>query len=123
MLLEYIIWGNDENISRLRLSKNYFIDVTFHHPPEFKQLLIIMYRDIITSQNIPGIYILINGKFEEFYDIVFDSLIRIITQNHKYDLNVETIVTDTELALINVLKKYFPNSRRIGCFFHYKKIY
>ena len=38
---------NDENISRLRLSKNYFIDGTFHHPPEFKQLLIIMYRDII----------------------------------------------------------------------------
>ena len=119
-LLEYIIWGNDENISRLRLSKNYFIDGTFHHPPEFKQLLIIMYRDIISSQNIPGIYILINGKYEEFYDIVFDSLIKIITQNHKYDLNVETIVTDTELALINVIKKYFPNSKRIGCFFHYK---
>ena len=121
ILLEYIIWGNDENISRLRLSKNYFIDGTFHHPPEFKQLLIIMYRDIISSQNIPGIYIVINGKFEEFYDILFDSLIRIITQNHKYDLNVETIVTDTELALINVIKKYFPNSRRIGCFFHYKQ--
>ena len=64
ILLEYIIWGNDENISRLRLSKNYFIDGTFHHPPEFKQLLIIMYRDIISSQNIPGIYIVINGKFE-----------------------------------------------------------
>ena len=50
-------------------------------------------------------------SLKNFYDIVFDSLIRIITQNHKYDLNVETIVTDTELALINIIKKYFPNSR------------
>ena len=60
-------------------------------------------------------------SLKEFYDILFDYLIRIITKNHKYDLNVETIVTDTELALINVIKKYFPNSRRIGCFFHYKQ--
>ena len=58
-------------------------------------------------------------SLKEFYDILFDYLIRIITKNHKYDLNVETIVT--ELVLINVIKKYFQNSRRIGCFFHYKQ--
>ena len=43
---EYIIWGNNENILRLRHSKHYFIDGTFHHLEEFTQLLIIMYKDI-----------------------------------------------------------------------------
>ena len=48
VLLDYIIWGNDENISRMRVSKNLFIDATFHHPPEYKELLIFMYKDLIT---------------------------------------------------------------------------
>ena len=32
---------------------------------------------------------------------------------------METIVTDQELALIKVIKKYFPNARQISCLFHY----
>ena len=61
-LYEYIIWVNDENIMRKRKSKHYYIDVTFYYPAEFKQLLIFMYKDIITEKKIPGIYILLNGK-------------------------------------------------------------
>ena len=96
VLLDYIIWGNNENISRIRLSKILFLDGTFHHPQEYKQLLILMYRDIITDQNIPGIYILINGKYEKFYDIVLSSLVNILTQNRLYNINAEIIVTDSE---------------------------
>lgn len=47
--LEYIIWGNDENIKRINKSKHFYIDATFHHPKDFKQLLILMYKDIITN--------------------------------------------------------------------------
>lgn len=36
-------------------------------------------------------------------------------------LNFETVVPDQESALINIVNKYFPNIRRITCFFHYKK--
>ena len=39
---EYIIWGNNENILRMRQSRNFFIDGTFHHPEEFTQLILIM---------------------------------------------------------------------------------
>ena len=120
VLLEYIIWGNDENIERIRISKNFFIDCTFHTPPEFKQLMILMYKDILTSLNIPAIYILINGKYEIFYNHVLESVINLITQNREYELEVETVVTDSEKALINAVKKYFPNVRRIACYFHYK---
>ena len=40
-LIEYIIWADDYNISRLRESKNWFIDATFHKPKDFYQLLIV----------------------------------------------------------------------------------
>ena len=112
-LLEYIIWGNIENIMRLKASKNLFIDGTFHHPPDFYQMLIIMYKDIITGLKIPGLYILLNSKREILYEIVFENIIRNILKTFICDLNFETIVTDQELALINVVKKVFPKSQRI----------
>jgi len=118
---EYIIWGNSENIMRLRVSKNIFIDCTYHHPPGFYQLLIIMYKDIITELKIPALYILLNSKNEQMYDLVFESIINIIIKKNIDELNYETIVTDQEIALINVIKKYFPNSHRIACLFHYKQ--
>ena len=65
---EYIIWGNNENISLMRQSRNFFIDGTFHHPEEFTQLILIMYKDIITSIKIPGLYILVNSKKEIMYN-------------------------------------------------------
>ena len=81
VLLDYIIWANNENISRIRISNVLFLDGTFHHPKEYKQLLVLMFNDLITNQNIPGIFILINGKYEKFYEIVFQSMYNIITQN------------------------------------------
>ena len=80
-----------------------------------------MYKDIITNLKIPGVYILMNGKSQDLYDIVFDSLINIITENRNIELEVLSIITDTEKALINSVKKYFPNSQRIACYFHYKQ--
>ena len=119
--LEYIIWGNAENIMRLKVTKNLFIDGTFHHPPGYYQLIIIMYKDIITNLKIPGIYILLNSKKEILYDLIFESLVKIIFDNNMNKLAWETIVTDQELALVNSIKKYFPNCKRISCLFHYKQ--
>ena len=55
------------------------------------------------------------------YEYAFQSVIDIITSKRAFDLNINTIITDSEKALINVIKKYFPNSQRISCFFHYKQ--
>ena len=66
-------------------------------------------------------YILLNGKSENLYEYAFQSVIDIITSKRDFDLNIKTIITDSEKALINVIKKYFPNSQRISCFFHYKQ--
>ena len=72
--LEYIIWANDENLQRIRKSFHLYIDETFHHPKDFKQMIIIMYKDIIIDLKIHDIYILINGKSQKFYQIVFSSI-------------------------------------------------
>ena len=55
--IEYIIWANEENLRRIRISNHYFIDSTFHHPVEYKQLLIIMYHDIVSNLKIFREYI------------------------------------------------------------------
>ena len=46
-----------------------------------------------------------NSKKEELYDIIFDSIVKILTSNKKIQLEVETIVTYQEKALINKVKK------------------
>ena len=46
---EYYIWTSDPIISRCRKSNHLFIDGTFHHPKDFSQLLIIIFKDIIAS--------------------------------------------------------------------------
>ena len=80
-----------------------------------------MYKDIITSLKIPAFYILLNSKKEELYDIVFESIINNILKEDYNNLNFETIVTNQELALINSIYKFFPNTKRISCLFHYKQ--
>ena len=73
-LIESIIWGDDYNISSLRESKNWLIDATFHIPRDFYQLLIIYYKDIISKEKLPALYILMNNKIYENYISVFESI-------------------------------------------------
>ena len=62
----------------MRKRKNYFIDSTFHHPPEFTQMLIIMYKDILTNIKVPGFYCLLNSKKEILYNLVLESINNIL---------------------------------------------
>ena len=56
---------------------------------------------------IPGFYILMSNKSEYLYDIIFKAVIRIITQNNKYNFRLYIITTDSEQSLINSIKSYF----------------
>ena len=78
-----IIYGSDFHIKRLANAMNWFLDGTFIHPPEFSQILILMYLDTINFIYIPGLYAIINSKKEEMYDIVIKQFKNIITCNGK----------------------------------------
>ena len=80
-----------------------------------------MYSDIITNIKILGIYVLLNGKEELYYDIIFESVYNIITQNNSYSLEYDLIVRDSKRSLVNVVAKYCPNTIRISCLFHFKQ--
>ena len=108
-------------ISRARVSNHYFIDATFHHREDFSELMIIIFEDIINHDYLPGFYILLSNKTEMLYDLAFKSLRRILTQNDLYKLNIQTIITDTEVALINAINSNFNEVQRIGCWFHLKE--
>ena len=60
-----------------------------------------------------------NGKKEIFYNVVFESIINIITDFRKIDIEINSVVSDSEKGLINTITKYFPNAQRISCYFHY----
>ena len=92
----------------------------FHHPYDFKHLLLILYIEILTNYQIPAFYILLSGKKEDLYEEVFSSVIRIIIENNKYKYFLEAIVTDGEISLIAVKNK-LSNVKRISCYFHYKQ--
>ena len=118
---EYFIWSSNQMISRARIANHLFIDGTFHHPIKFSQLLIILFKDVLLSQYIPCFYILMSNKSEILYDLIFKSILRILTQNNLYHVTYQTITTDTEIALINAVKINFENTTRIGYWFHLKQ--
>ena len=62
-----------------------------------------------------------SNKTEILYNMVFKSLIKILTKNNIYKLDLKTIIIDTELALINAINNSFDNIQRIGCWFHLKQ--
>ena len=62
-----------------------------------------------------------NKKNNIIYSKVFESLYDIITENNNLVINVKYIITDSEYALVNNIKKYFPNTIHISCYYHYKK--
>ena len=96
-----------------------FIDATFHHPYNYSQLLIRIYKDIIITEYLPGFF-LISNKKEILYNLIFNSAKRILTHNNFYNLSIETITTDSELALIDSINNNFPNSHRIGLLVPFK---
>ena len=107
-------------IPRARIANHLFIDGTFHHPINYAQLLIILFKDSIISKFIPCFYILMSNKTEILYDLVFKSILRILTQNNLYHISYQTITTDTEIALINAINNNFENTTRIRCWLYLK---
>ena len=60
-------------ISRARATNHYFVDATFHHPKDFSELMIIIFKDIIINEYLPCFYISFNNKTEMLYDLAFKS--------------------------------------------------
>lgn len=91
--------------------KTFIFRWSIHIPKYYEQLLINLFKDIISSLYLPAFFILMSNKTEVLYDVIFKSIYNILNQNDIYNLDFDTISTDTEIALINGLnyKKYIIN--------------
>jgi len=51
------------------------------------------------------IYVLMNSKKEIFHHYIFERIIKLLTDEKNKDIQFETIVTEQEPGLINVIKR------------------
>ena len=56
-------------------------------------------------------------KKELCYDAVFKTILKLCPT-----LKPEKIITDFEIALRNSLRKHFPTTKIIGCWFHFTQV-
>ena len=118
-LHRHIIWCSPFFIKKLQLTHHIYLDRTFIHPNNFKQLLVVLIYDEGTKSRYPAAYILLNSKLLQSYLISLNSLKNIITKNGSIKLNLKSITVDFEEAIITALDTIFPQIKIIGCFFHY----
>ena len=109
------------NIVHICKSKHIIIDSTFHLPYQFHQCLIVMYKDIITSEKYPAFYIIMNKRYYQAFDLIFKSIIQIITYYNNEKLNFISITSDDKPALLKALKNNFKSVNNFLCLFHLKK--
>ena len=66
-----------------------------------------MYKDILTDLKIPGIYILLNNKTQRLYNLAFERLINILSENITYDLDIKSIITYSETLFFKTVEIFF----------------
>ncbi|POM68560.1 Hypothetical protein PHPALM_15267, partial [Phytophthora palmivora] len=95
-----------------------FVDATFRCvPTQFYQLVIVMMYDPISDLYLPVWYVLTSGKTSQIYEHIF----HYICVASKKRLDPAHIVCDFEFAMIKAVKDQFPDSRIVGCLFHFKQ--
>ena len=62
-----------------------------------------------------------NNKTYNLYLNILESLKNILSQNNIYNLNILTITTDAEPALINAINTIIPKINRFNCYFNFKQ--
>ena len=107
-------------ITYIREPECLFIDGTWYKPPGFCQIIVIMFKDIITKEKYSGMFIVSSNKLEENYEKIFNNVYNILIQDSEYVIKTKYIITDMETALVNAIHLIFPKCIHIGCYFHYK---
>ena len=108
-------------LKKLQKANHFYIDRTFIFPPDFSQLIVLLYFDENIKKRYPGCFLLINNKSETGYSLLFNNLYNILTIENTKKLNLKSYTTDFEPALVNSLKKIFKGIKHIGCYYHFSR--
>ena len=83
---EHVIYISDYFIKKLNNATHFYIDGTFIYPPDFKQLIVILYYDNIIKKRMVGLFASINNKKENGYLHLFKRIKDIITIDNTTEL-------------------------------------
>lgn len=115
---QVLVWCTNEALSLMRYNSHTFIDCTFRSVPSpFLQCLIVMVYDEGTRLFVPCAYCLLTSKNETLYLACFQQLIVLM----KFNWMPRIITSDFESSLLKAIRHEFPESRLLGCYFHFKK--
>lgn len=110
-----IVFGTSENIGRLVLNKDWYMDGTFASCPTlFYQLFTIHYLENRTA--FPMVFALLPNKQQTTYDRLFKEM-----KKFESELKPETLMVDFEKASINAFQDSFPETEISGCNFHFNQ--
>ena len=87
----HICWMSNFNINRMRFAKHFYIYFTYIATKEYYQLCIIMYFDETANKKIPGVFLLINNKFESSYILALKAIKNLLTINDTINISLESI--------------------------------
>lgn len=114
----FYLWTSDEALAVLRTEGQIFIDATFRvTPAPFCQCLVIMALDAATNTYVPCVWSLMTSRNEYLYCEILHAVVVLL----KYKWNPSAVTVDFEAALINAVKYQFPQSRIVGCYFHFQQ--
>lgn len=116
---EFLIFGHPNLIKKLKVKgAQWNVDGTFSVcTDDYYQLVVIMTHDQENKYNLPVLYILMTSKTESMYRRVFEE-VRSLTD---YAASPGNVLCDFEKALMNALRKVFPEAIVRGCLFHWKQ--
>lgn len=106
------ILSTEKNLKLLSSKQTWFSDGTFQSAPLGKQLYTI-HAIVSGNKTLPLVYCIASNKEEKTYDEIFKFL------KSKGVQDPGSITVDFERATINSIKKNFPNTSILGCFFHF----
>ena len=109
---EMLVFSTENNLTVLASCKHYFMDGTFKTMPViFDQLYTI--HGMKNGYVIPLVYALLPNKRQETYSN-FLRTVKTIAPT----LDVESVNTDFEPAIVKAIKEELPSSNHYGCFLH-----
>lgn len=120
-----LIFATRQNLQKLFLSEIWYLDGTFDVVPSlFFQLFTIMgsvtqkHRGQDRKIALPFVYALLESKTEAAYNKVIEEVIAAAEGFGIPTVHPQAIMSDFELAIVNAIKKHFPENIIRLCLFH-----
>ncbi|CAB4493336.1 unnamed protein product [Rhizophagus irregularis] len=115
-----LLFTTRENIQHLANALFWIMDGTFKTVPTIFHQMYTIHAPVGAEDNsriLPLVYVLMTRKSEVLYRWLFENLIE-FAEDNDIELKPQSIITDFELAAINVSRSKFPDTNNKGCFFH-----